>query len=74
MKNIPSVDEIVQHFVKTRTMPYKTLAGLMYEGDIFYDDIQFYLKNVLKIKTLARERIFKEVCEKLRSRRFWIHS
>jgi len=75
MKNIPSVDEIVQHFVETRTKPFKTLSGLMYEGDVFYSDIYTYLKNVVKIKnTYVLRAVYKDVCDKLRDKHFFIHS
>jgi len=70
-----SVDEIVNHFVEIRTKPFRTLAGFMYNGDIFYSDIYHYLKNVMKIKnTYVLHTVHRDVCDKLRDKHFFIHS
>lgn len=73
-KNQVVLNDVVQHFVDTRTKPFKTMAGFMYEGSIFYSDIYSYLKNVSKLKGIALRVSYSYVCDKLVEKHFLIHS
>jgi hypothetical protein len=73
-KKMPSTDEIIQHFVDSRSNPVYKGGTKIFEGDIFYSDISYYIHNVLKAKGPWATNMFMDVCNGLRARKFWVHS
>jgi hypothetical protein len=74
MKKTPTSEEVIQYFVDSYKRPISTAPDkVIYEGDVFYSDITYHIKHVLKMKDQGF-KMFSAVCDGLRARKYWVHS
>jgi len=77
-KEYKSAEEIAQHIVEghRRETPLVTESGHEYTGDVFYSDIDRYVKaNLPKSANFDRKYVlFSRICKLLALKGFWVHS